>query len=393
MDEREARIQKRLRRRKRAEIRFRIYGIAALVAAGAFLVFFFADMIYKARTAFKQAEVFTEFSYTEDMADPKKLLAFSRSIERKLRPIVSRGELLEIPQMLSNDRAKIGTTESRWVIASYEVDQYLKGKFNKLKDSDKALVDQLKADGKLTLKFNTGFFTRGHSVFPEIAGIKAATLGTLYVLLITLLCSVPIGVATAIYLEEFAPDNRLTRTIEVNINNLAAVPSILFGLLGLAIVINFFGVPRSSALAGGITLGLMMLPVIIIATRTALRAVPDSIREAAYGIGASPWQVVQHHVLPLAAPGVLTGSIISVARAMGETAPLLLVGLNNGIKDSPQSPLDATTVLPAQIYLWNSEAIRAFQERTAAGILVLLAVLLLLNGFAIWLRNRTERRW
>lgn len=395
MSDREKFVQKRLRRRKMAEIRFRIYGITALLLAGGFLVFFFGDMIIKGHSAFKQAYVKCDVYYNKDSA---KITGYRKAVDKEYQKVVSRAILRLIPKEIRNNPELLGpdgegTTEKKWLVAGYEFDQYLKGKFNKLTDSDKELADKLAADGVLKMRFNWGFFFNGHSNFPEIAGIGAATVGTIYVLFITMLCAVPIGVATAVYLEEFAPDNKLTRAIEVNINNLAAVPSILFGLLGLAIVINFFGVPRSSAMAGGITLGLMMLPVIIIATRTALRAVPDSIREGAYGVGASPWQVVQHHVLPLAAPGVLTGSIISVARAMGETAPLLVVGLMALIQEPPASALDGTTVLPAQILIWNNEAIRAYQERTAAGILVLLAVLLLLNGFAIWLRNRTERRW
>lgn len=393
MDEREARIQKRLKRRKFAEIRYRFYGLFALFIAGAFLVFFFGDMISKATSAFKQAWVQAEFSYTQSMVDSKSPFASRRAIDRSMRSFVSPEELRSIPDFLRANPEKVDQSETRWALAGREVDQYLKGAFNKLKEEEIELAEQLLAEGKLELRFNWGFFTRGHSGDPEAAGIWAATLGTIYVLLITMLCAVPIGVATAVYLEEFAPDNRLTRTIEVNINNLAAVPSILFGLLGLSILIQFFGLPRSSALVGGMTLGLMMLPVIIIATRTALRAVPDSIREGACGVGASRWQVVLHHVLPLAAPGILTGSIISVARAMGETAPLLLVGLNNAAKDAPGSLTDAATVLPAQIFNWNNQAIRAYQERTAAAILVLLVVLLVLNGFAIWLRNRTERKW
>jgi len=198
---------------------------------------------------------------------------------------------------------------------------------------------------------------------------------------------------TALYLEEFAADNRFTQAIEVNINNLAAIPSILYGLLGLAIFINVMGVPRSSALAGGLTLALMTLPVIIISTRAALRSVPESIRDAAFGLGASNLQVVMHHVLPLAFPGILTGSIIGLAQAMGETAPLLIVGMMAYIPDAPTSILDATTVLPAQVYTWSSESMRAFEERTAAGILVLLTVLLSLNALAVWLRSRTQKTW
>ncbi|MDQ6954843.1 MAG: phosphate ABC transporter permease PstA, partial [Mariprofundaceae bacterium] len=227
----------------------------------------------------------------------------------------------------------------------------------------------------------------------ETAGVLAAAIGSILTLLITMAVSVPIGVMTAIYLEEFAPDNRFTQTIEVNINNLAAIPSILYGLLGLAVFINIVGVPRSSALAGGLTLALMTLPVIIITTRAALRSIPDSIRDAAYALGASNLQTVWHHVLPLAFPGILTGSIIGLAQAMGETAPLLIVGMMAYIPEAPSGIFDATTVLPAQIYTWSSESIRAFEERTAAGIIVLLTVLLSLNALAVWLRNRTQKTW
>ncbi|MDX8383667.1 MAG: phosphate ABC transporter permease PstA, partial [Ghiorsea sp.] len=209
----------------------------------------------------------------------------------------------------------------------------------------------------------------------------------------TMCIALPVGVMTAVYLEEFAPDNRITQIIEVNINNLAAIPSILFGLLGLAIFINFFGVPRSSAIAGGLTLALMTLPIIIITTRAALRAVPSTIREAAYGLGASRWQTVWHHVLPLAFPGILTGSIIGLAQAMGETAPLLIVGMMAYIPDTPTSFTEAATVLPAQIFTWAGESIRAYEERTAAAILVLLSILLSMNSFAVWLRKRFEVRW
>ncbi len=235
----------------------------------------------------------------------------------------------------------------------------------------------------------------GDSKLPEIAGILSAVVGTIYVMFLTMLFSVPVGVMTAIYLEEFAPDNWFTRTIEVNINNLAAIPSIIFGLLGLAIFINVFGVPRSSALAGGLTLALMTLPVIIISTRTALRSVPDAIRQGAQGgVGASPWQVVWHHVLPLSLPpGILTGSIIGLAQAMGETAPLLIVGMLAYIPEAPNSITEAATVLPAQIYTWSATSLRAYTERTALGIMVLLSVLLMLNAAAVLIRNKFERKW
>ncbi|NCD26335.1 MAG: phosphate ABC transporter permease PstA, partial [Deltaproteobacteria bacterium] len=270
---------------------------------------------------------------------------------------------------------------------------YLKGKPNRLKPKQIALVDKLKAEGAAKLTFNVGFFTNGDSKLAEMSGIMAAAMGSLYLLVVTFLFSFPAGVMAAVYLEEFAPDNRLMHIVEVNINNLAAIPSILFGLLGLAIFINFMGLPRSSPLVGGLTLGLMTLPVIIISTRAAIRAIPDSIREGALALGATHWQVVWDHVLPLSLPGILTGTIIGLARAIGETAPLLIIGMMAYIPDVPTGFTSAATVLPAQIYTWSSDSIRAFTERTSAGIIVLLAVLLSMNALAILLRNKYERKW
>jgi len=287
----------------------------------------------------------------------------------------------------------MGKTVTRWVVAKDSVDQYIKGQPNGLSSSDKQKIDKLRKAGKIELAFNKYFFINGDSKLPEISGIFSAAVGTLYVIILTVLFSVPIGVMSAIYLEEYAPDNMLTRSIEVNINNLAAIPSILFGLLGLAVFINFFGVPRSSALAGGLTLSLMTLPVIIISTRASLQAVPDSIRHGALAVGASKWQMIWHHILPVSVPGILTGTILGVARAMGETAPLLLVGMMAYIPEAPDSFTDAATVLPAQIYTWASASQRAYVERTAAAIIVLLAILLTLNAAAIWLRNKNEKKW
>jgi phosphate transport system permease protein len=243
------------------------------------------------------------------------------------------------------------------------------------------------------LRFNKGFFTNGDSKLPEMAGLASAAIGSVLVLFVTLAFAFPVGVMTAIYLEEFAPDNRFTRILEININNLAAIPSILFGLLGLAIFINFFGAPRSSALAGGLTLGLMTLPIIIISSRAALSAVPDSIRHAALGVGATRWQAVRDHVLPLAMPGIFTGSIIGLAQALGETAPLIIIGMIAYIPDAPTGLTQAATVLPAQIFTWAGMPESAYVERTAAGILVLLTVLISLNATAVYLRKKFEHRW
>ncbi|MFQ5345767.1 MAG: phosphate ABC transporter permease PstA [Mariprofundus sp.] len=379
----------RQKQRERADSRFRLYGLTALGLAMTFLVFFFIDIIAQALPAFHQTEVQVTVHYSEAVKTN-----YNKAIDHKLRRIVSRGWLRTLPEHLKTHPAMIGSSNDLWVPADSRVDQYVKGHDGHgLKSKYQHIVDAMAADGRVRKVFNSGFFSSGDSKLPEQAGILAAAVGSVFTLLLTMLVSVPIGVMTAIYLEEFAADSRLTQLIEVNINNLAAIPSILYGLLGLAIFINFMGVPRSSALAGGLTLALMTLPIIIIATRAALRAVPESIREAAYGLGASSLQTVWHHVLPLALPGILTGSIIGLAQAMGETAPLIIVGMMAYIPDAPSSVLDATTVLPAQVYTWSTESLRGYGERTAAGILVLLTVLLSLNALAVKLRNRMQQTW
>ena len=379
----------RQKQRERADTRFRLYGLTALGLAMAFLVFFFIDIIGQAIPAFHVTEVKVTVHYSDAVKSN-----YNKAIDHKLRRIVSRGWLRALPAQLKAHPDMIGTSAELWVPTDSRVDQYIKGHDgNGLKPKYQHIVDAMQKDGRVRQVFNTGFFTSGDSKLPEQAGILAAAVGSVFTLLLTMLVAVPIGVMTAIYLEEFAEDSKLTRLIEVNINNLAAIPSILYGLLGLAIFINFMGVPRSSALAGGLTLALMTLPIIIIATRAALRAVPESIREAAYGLGASSLQTVWHHVLPLAMPGILTGSIIGLAQAMGETAPLIIIGMMAYIPEPPTSILDAATVLPAQVYTWSTESLHGYTERTAAGILVLLTVLLSLNAIAVTLRNRMQQHW
>jgi len=380
--------QKNLKRRARKDKRFRVYSYSAIFMAGAFLVFFFADIGATAWSAFEQAELRVEVNYTEEALDMGDY-----AVKEDMSYLVSRGFTRLIPNQIREKRALLGTSVEKWVLADSEVDQYLKGKPNRLKKTERRLVDRMRAEGRARLAFNTGFFINGDSKLPEMAGIAAAAIGSLYVLIITLLFSFPLGVATAIYLEEFAPDNRLMQVIEVNINNLAAIPSILFGLLGLSIFINFMGVPRSSALVGGLTLSLMTLPVIIISTRAAIMAIPDSIREGALALGATRWQMVMTNVLPLSLPGILTGTIIGLARAIGETAPLMIVGMMAYIPEAPDGFTSAATVLPAQIYTWSADSLRAFTERTSAGIIVLLAVMLLMNGAAIYMRNKYETKW
>ncbi|MWJ27795.1 phosphate ABC transporter permease PstA [Halomonas sediminis] len=381
-------ISHQLKRRHRKSARLKWMSMGALGLAGLFLLWFFSDMLNKGLPAFQQAYVQAEMHYSEEASKDGR-----KAIDKALVPVVSRTEVRGIPLMLRNNPDMIGDRETRWLLANSQVDQYLKDHRHKLSGNEVATVDNLVESGQVALKFNRAFFTQGDSKIAESAGILSAVVGTVMTMIVTLAIAFPIGVMTAIYLEEFAPDNRFTQAIEININNLAAIPSILFGLLGLAIFINFFGVPRSSPLAGGMTLALMTLPVIIISTRTALRSVPDSIRHAAFGVGCSRWQVVRDHVLPLAMPGIMTGSIIGLAQAMGETAPLIIVGMVAFIPDVGASFTNAATVLPAQIFTWASEPDQAFVEKTAGGILVLLSILIFLNASAVVLRKKFERRW
>lgn len=381
-------ISQQLKHRHRRSARLKWLSMGALGLAGLFLLWFFTDMLGKGLPAFQQAYVETEIQYSQEAAKDAR-----QAIDSDLIPIVSRTEIRSIPLTLRNDPDMIGSTETRWLLANSQVDQYLKGHRSKLTDEEISTVERLVASGQLAQKFNTTFFTQGDSKTAESAGILSAVVGTIMTMIVTLAIAFPIGVMTAVYLEEFAPDNRFTQAIEININNLAAIPSILFGLLGLAIFINFFGVPRSSPLAGGMTLALMTLPVIIISTRTALRSVPESIRHAGFGVGCSRWQVVKDHVLPLAMPGIMTGSIIGLAQAMGETAPLIIVGMVAFIPDVGASFTEAATVMPAQVFTWASEPEQAFVEKTAGGILMLLTILISLNASAVLLRKKFERRW
>lgn len=377
-----------LKSRHASASRFKKFTITSLVFSIAFLAFFLVDIVTKGVPAFSITYIKLDVTVNE------KVIADSRqAIDRKYRRIVSRAWLRDLPKMVENNPKLMNTTTSMLVLADDQVDQYLKGHHYNLKSKDRALVDELKAQGKIETKFNKIFFTHGDSKIPEYAGLFSAMIGSILTLIITMLVAFPIGVMTAIYLEEFAGDNRFTRFIEVNINNLAAIPSILFGLLGLAIFINLFGMPRSSPLVGGLTLALMTLPIIIVSSRAALRAVPDSIRQAGYGLGLNKIQVTKDHVLPLAFPGVLTGSIIGLAQAMGETAPLIIIGMIAFIPDSPSSVVEAATVMPAQLFTWAGMPERMYIEKTAAGIMVLLTVLISLNALAIYLRKKLEVKW
>ncbi len=377
----------RIKARYRGERRFKAYTITALFVAFAIIVAFFTDIISQGYSAFWRTEINVTLDYNERA---ERIGRFA--LAEDMREIVSRGAVRSIPLEIQNNPELAGITRQVWVPTYSRVDQYFKGK-EELPPEMAAQVEELKEAGVIRSTFNWAFFTSGDSKLPELAGIFSAMVGSILVLFVTLIFAFPIGVMSAIYLEEFAPDNKLTQIIEVNINNLAAVPSIIFGLLGLAVFINTFGAPRSSAIVGGLTLGLMTLPIIIISTRAALRAVPDPIRLGAFAMGCSRWQVVRDHVLPLSLPGILTGTIIGLAQAMGETAPLIIVGMIAYIPEAPSSIFESATVLPAQVFTWASEPRQAFVEKTAAGIIVLLAVLLTLNAAAVFLRRKFERRW
>jgi phosphate transport system permease protein len=377
-----------LNARHRSSKRFKHFTLTSLIFSIAFLAFFLVDIISKGTPAFEQAYLHVEVNYNEQTIKNSR-----KAIDKKYRRVVSRAWLREIPRHVEQNPELMGTTQLVWALADDQVDQYLKGHYYKLKRADRALIDDMKAFGNVQLKFNKIFFTNGDSKIPEFAGLHSAIVGSILTLIITMLFAFPIGVMTAIYLEEFADDNKFTQIIEVNINNLAAIPSILFGLLGLAIFINLFGLPRSSPLVGGLTLALMTLPIIIVSSRAALRAVPDSIRQAGYGIGLTKIEVTRDHVLPLAFPGILTGSIIGLAQAMGETAPLIIIGMIAFIPDAPSMVTEAATVMPAQLFTWAGMPERMYIEKTAAGIMVLLTVLISLNALAIYLRKKYEVKW
>lgn len=367
---------------------FKYFTMSSLIVSLLFLAIFLGDMISKGASAVQQTYIQVEVNYSE-----KSQKSYRKAVERKYVNILSRAALREIPMQIKENPSLLGTKKLIWMLADDQVDMYMKGNYYKLKSKDLKTLEKLVESGRVEKRFNTIFFTQGDSKTPEFSGILSAMIGTILTLLVAMAFAFPIGVATAVYLEEFAKQGKWSQFLEVNINNLAAIPSILFGLLGLAIFINLFGMPRSSALVGGLTLALMTLPIIVVSSRAALRSVPASIRQAGYGLGLTKVQVVRDHVLPLAFPGIMTGSIIGLAQAMGETAPLIIVGMIAFIPDSPSSILDAATVMPAQIFTWAGMPERAYIERTAAGILVLLTVLISLNTLAVILRKKFEVKW
>ncbi len=413
-------------KRRRAEWRFRAYGVAAIVFCFLAILVLFTSIIGKGYSAFQQSHISVPIKFDAAAIDPdgtknhdtlmgadyeslvKESVYAALSVPEDNKParkhameLISDSADTQLRDKVLAAPSIIGKTVEVSLFASDRVDAVLKGNIDRtvpeadrqVSDQQLAWIDGWQKAGKISQDFNTGLFTNGASSKPESAGLLVAIIGSVYMMLIVIFVAVPLGVASAIYLEEFAPKNRWTDLIEVNVNNLAAVPSIVFGLLGLAIFINGFGLPRSASLVGGLVLSLMTLPTIIIATRAALGSIPPSIKEAALGVGASKMQTIFHHVLPLAIPGILTGTIIGLVRALGETAPLLMIGMVAFIVDPPKSVLEPATALPIQIYMWATSAERGFAARTGAATIVLLLFSFLMNAGAIYLRRKFERRW
>ncbi len=421
---------KRRAKRRTAETRFRSYGIIALGIAGAMLLTLFFTVFTTGISAFWRHEALIEFQLTEKRmkidptasysdADYEKLARSApynlivkdamyalfpdvkkRKHKKHLGKMISYGAEIALRNAVLKGKAHVGDNFKLWVPVSDDLDTFLKGyidaslpeKKRRVKDNEIEWVHKLQDNKLIRSSFDWGFFTRADSREPEMAGMGGAIKGSFYLLLVTFLLSVPIGVMAAIYLEEFARQNKFTDFIEININNLAAVPSIIFGLLGLAMFLNFLGFPRSAPLVGGMVLSLMTLPTVIIASRNAIAAVPPTLREAAIGLGASPMQTVLHHVLPVALPGILTGTILGLARALGETAPLIMIGMVAFIASVPDSIVDPSSALPVQIFLWVDSPERAFVAKSNAAIMVMLGFLLVMNGTAAYLRHRAEER-
>ncbi len=412
-------VRKGLGKRYAKEKRFRLYGLAAIGLSILFLGVVFYTIFSTGYTAFIQTYVKISVHLDPQEIDPKKIddtnflkivknairsefpEVKGRRDKRELASLISSGAEFRVKNMVEENPDLIGKTIDVWVLADDDLDMLIKGNISKdtseearrISNQQIAWIEKLQEQGKIETRLNTTFFSSGDSREPEQAGIKGALYGSFFTLLVTLVLSFPVGVAAAIYLEEFAPKNRITDLIEVNINNLAAVPSIVFGLLGLAVFLGWMNLPRSAPLVGGMVLTLMTLPTIIIASRASLKSVPPSIREAALGVGASQMQAMTHHTLPLALPGILTGAIIGMAQALGETAPLLMIGMMAFIVDVPQGFTDPASVLPVQIYLWSDSPERGFVEKTSAAIMVLLTFLVAMNATAVLLRKRFERRW
>ena len=422
-----------LNKRYKKEKRFILLGRVAVSLTIIFLVILLGSILLRGISGFYTTNIFLQTNLSQEIIDPedkknveeiyksswrkiarnsiydvlsafnksKNIDKISRKDKRDFLKLFSRSSEFYIRDFTLKNLDSIGKEVKISIPSSSLVDQFLKGKINiavneddrPINDKQVSWINFMVENKMIERKFNINFFYKGDSRNAEEAGILGAIVGSFFVILVAIIVAFPVGVMSAIYLEEFAPKNKITNIIEVNINNLAAVPSIVFGLLGLAIFLNFFGLPRSSPLAGGLVLALMTLPTIIISSRVAIKSVPPSIREAAMGIGASKMQSVFHHVIPLAVPGILTGTIIGMARALGETAPLLMMGMVAFIVDVPQSITDPSTVLPAQIFLWSDQPERGFEEKTAAATIILLVFLLTMNALAVFLRYKYERKW
>jgi phosphate transport system permease protein len=411
--------RQRVKRRHAADRRMRIYGLSAIGLAIGLLGILLGSLILSGYTAFVQTKVPLQVTVSPEQVSPDNLqrgnyrglvrdafrsllpVEMSRAEERAYMDMLSSGAHFLLRDRVLAEPGLVGQTVELMVPLADPLDQFHKGiiprdvpeEQRRVNDLQISYYDRLVEQGLISTPFNWALFFAPDSRFPELAGLAGALVGSFYALLVCFLISFPVGIAAAIYLEEFARKNRWSDLIEVNINNLAAVPSVVFGLLGLAVFLGFFGLPRSAPLVGGMVLSLMTLPTIIIATRAALKAVPPSIREAAFGIGASRHQVVMHHVLPLALPGILTGTIIGLAQALGETAPLLLIGMNAFITSAPGGLTDPATALPTQIFIWADSPERGFVARTSAAILVLIGFLVIMNAIAIFLRQKLERKW
>jgi len=413
-----------LKSRLAKEKRFKLFGIASILTALLLLSILFISIISQGYTAFQETRIQLNIQFSQNILDPEQTQEWKiikkknfnrliknslneiypdvsgRSDKRKLYKLISSSAEYQLRDFIKNNINSIGASKKIWVLANDDVDMLFKGHIDRNLPEDNRRIDNqellwietLESKNLIKKFFNKTLFTSGDSSQSEQSGILGALIGSLFALTITLILSFPVGIATAIYLEEFAPkNNKFVDFIEVNINNLAAVPSIIFGLLGLAIFLNFFGMPRSAPLVGGMVLSLMTLPTIIISSRAALKSVPPSIKEGALGLGASHTQAVFHHVLPVALPGMLTGTIIGMAQALGESAPLLIIGMVAFIVDIPQTMTDPATALPIQIYLWADTPERGFVERTSAAIIVLLVFLILMNSLAVYLRKKFEK--
>ncbi len=424
-DEIDAATQRRLKRRYRAERRFQAYGIAAIIAAIGLLAFLLISIVNVGYSAFVRAELDLTIPLPEERVDPAGDSSAESLKQGEYRDLIGEqvetyveldgfGDVRLLDELVSNraptilrnhvlaNRELVGESVTMRLPMASVADQFIKNEESRralpenrrqLNDKQVRWLDTLREAGVVETNFNWRFLTGSDSRSPEHAGILAALVGSLYTMAVCAALAVPIGVAAALYLEEFAPKNRWTDLIEVNINNLAAVPSIVFGLLGLAIFLNAWGLPRSAPLVGGMVLALMTLPLVIISARSSIRAVPPSIRQGALAVGASPVQTVFHHVLPLALPGILSGTIIGLAQALGETAPLLMIGMMAFITEAPGGFTEPSSALPVQVFLWSTNPERGFVEKTAGGIMVLLFFMIAMNATAVFLRRRFERRW